>query len=73
MVRVISVSDEVYGLLVKIKGQKMSFSEAIKQATSKSKQDKNAIMDLFGVWKGRVDVKKWKSELYAEREKQWSD
>ena len=60
-------------MLVRIKGQKMSFSEAIKHVVSKSRQDKDAIMDLFGVLKDKIDAKKWKSELYAERERPWSD
>lgn len=72
MVKVISVSDETYAILKKIKGRKMSFSEAIKEVVYKNKQDKNAIMDLFGVLKGKINARKWKSQLYAERERSWS-
>jgi predicted CopG family antitoxin len=73
MVKVISVSDEVYTMLVKLKGQHLSFSETIKMTISKSKQNKNDIMDLFGSLKGKINAKQWKSELYAQRDMPWSD
>ena len=71
MVKVISVSDETYALLKSIKGQKMSFSEAIKEAIYKNGQDKVAIMGLFGALKGKINAKRWKSQLYEERGKPW--
>jgi predicted CopG family antitoxin len=73
MVKVISVSDEVYTMLVKVKGQKLSFSEVIKASLSKNRGNKNDIMDLFGSLKGEIDAKKWKAELYADRKRSWSD
>jgi predicted CopG family antitoxin len=72
MVKVISVSDETYALLKRIKGQKMSFSEAIKEAIYKNKQDRGEIMVLFGVLKGKINAKRWKARLYEERERPWN-
>ncbi len=73
MVKVISVSDETYALLKSIKGQKMSFSEVIKEAIYKNRQDNVAIMGFFGALKGKIDAKRWKSQLYKERARKWGD
>ncbi|MHB1830252.1 MAG: antitoxin VapB family protein [Candidatus Micrarchaeaceae archaeon] len=72
MVKVISVSDETYALLKKLKGQKLSFSEAIKEAVYKNKQDKTAIIGLFGSLKGKINAKRWKAQLYTDRERPWT-
>ncbi|MCL5412052.1 MAG: antitoxin VapB family protein [Candidatus Marsarchaeota archaeon] len=49
MVRVISISDEVYSMLVKIKGGK-SFTEVIKSLASRREDKGNfdAVMKFFG-------------------------
>ncbi|PSN86154.1 hypothetical protein B9Q13_00660 [Candidatus Marsarchaeota G2 archaeon ECH_B_SAG-G16] len=51
MVRVISISDDVYEKLVRIKGDK-SFSEVLKEllrGQGKKYEDKNALDEIFGV------------------------
>ena len=55
MARQISVSDEVYEMLSKKKGEK-SFSEVIKEVVAKKEKAGNSIMQYAGILKG---YKKW--------------
>ncbi len=68
--RQISVSNEVYELLLKRKGN-MSFSEVIKQNLC-SKEKKADIMSLAGILKDdKVELERLKSQIAAEREKNY--
>ena len=69
MVKVISVSDETYAMLVKLKGKKMSFSETIKAAIAKG--GKGDLMRSFGVLKDKRRAKEWIAAVYKERERTW--
>jgi predicted CopG family antitoxin len=67
MARQISVSNEVYELLLERKGKK-SFSEVIKESiyTTKKKAD---IMSLAGILKeDKKELEKLKQQIVAERE-----
>ncbi len=69
MARQISVSDEVYKMLLKVKGSG-SFSEAIKLAFAKKR--KNDLMKFFGILKS--DSKKLdqlQKQINEEREKNY--
>jgi predicted CopG family antitoxin len=68
--RQISVSNEVYELLVKRKGKK-SFSEVIKENLC-SKKEKVDILSLAGILKDdKVELERLKSQIAAEREKNY--
>jgi predicted CopG family antitoxin len=67
MARQISVSNEVYELLLERKGTK-SFSEVIKESLC-PKEEKVDIMSLAGILKDdRVELEKLKKQIEAERE-----
>ena len=67
MARQISVSNEVYELLLKRKGKK-SFSEVIKENLC-SKEEKVDIMSLAGVLKDdKQALERLKQQIAAERE-----
>jgi predicted CopG family antitoxin len=67
MARQISVSNEVYGLLLERKGKK-SFSEVIKESLC-SKEEKVDIMSLAGILKeDKEQLEKLKKQIAAERE-----
>lgn len=68
MVKVISISDEVYKMLAKIKGSR-SFSEVIKSSLESEK--KGDITPFFGILKNKKRAVKWKREVYEAREKGW--
>ena len=70
MARQISVSNEVYELLVKRKGKK-SFSEVIKENLC-PKEEKVDIMSLAGILKDdKAELERLKSQIAAEREKNY--
>lgn len=67
MARQISVSNEVYELLLKRKGKK-SFSEVIKE-TLCAKEEKVDIMSLAGILKDdKKNLERLKLQIAAERE-----
>jgi len=67
MARQISVSNEVYELLMERKGKK-SFSEVIKEAL-RPKEEKVDIMSLAGILKeDKEKLEKLKQQIAAERE-----
>ena len=67
MARQISVSNEVYELLLKRKGKK-SFSEVIKENLC-PKEEKVNIMDLAGILKDdKQALERLKQQIAAERE-----
>jgi len=67
MARQISVSNEVYELLLKRKGKK-SFSEVIKENLC-PKEEKVDIMDLAGILKDdKQALERLKQQIAAERE-----
>ncbi len=67
MARQISVSNEVYELLLERKGQK-SFSEVIKDSLC-SKKEKVDIMSLAGILKeDKEKLERLKQQIAAERE-----
>lgn len=70
MVKVISVSDEVYAMLTRFKGFR-SFSEVIKSAMEGGK--KGGIKQFFGALKGKKRAAKWKKDIYTAREKGWPE
>jgi predicted CopG family antitoxin len=68
--RQISVSNEVYELLIKRKGKK-SFSEVIKENLC-SKEKKVDIMSLAGILKDdKAELEELKTQITAEREKNY--
>ena len=70
MARQISVSNEVYELLLKRKGKK-SFSEVIKENIC-SPQEKVDIMSLAGILKDdKKELERLKTQIAAEREKNY--
>lgn len=70
MVKVISVSDEVYAMLTRFKGSR-SFSEVIKNAMEGGK--KGDIRQFFGALKDKKRAVEWKKEIYTAREKGWPE
>ncbi len=67
MARQISVSNEVYELLLERKGKK-SFSEVIKESLS-PKEKRGDIMKLAGILKeDKEDLEQLKKQIEAERE-----
>jgi predicted CopG family antitoxin len=70
MAKQISVSDEVYELLLKRKGNK-SFSQVIKESLC-PKQGKADIMCLAGILKeDKAELDKLKKQIAAEREQNY--
>ena len=70
MARQISVSNEVYELLLKKKG-KRSFSEVIKESLC-PKEEKVDVMSLAGALKDdKANLQKLKTQLAAEREQNY--
>lgn len=67
MAKVISLSNEVYAMLVKIKGAK-SFSEVIKEAMEGSRKNGD-IMALFGALNN--DARELKKAVYKDRAVPW--
>jgi predicted CopG family antitoxin len=68
--RQISVSNEVYELLLKRKGKK-SFSQVIKENLSQ-KEEKMDIMNLAGILKDdRENLEQLKAQIAAEREQNY--
>lgn len=69
MAKQIAVSDEVYEMLLKVKGTD-SFSEAIK--TAFEKKDKKDIMDFFGILKNKgKQLDELKKQISEERERNY--
>ncbi len=67
MARQISVSNEVYELLLKRKGKK-SFSQVIKESLC-HKEEKFDIMSLAGILKDdKEELERLKAQIAAERE-----
>jgi predicted CopG family antitoxin len=63
MTKVISISDEAYEELSRMKNGS-SFTEVILELSKEKK--KKSIMDLAGAWKN-IDTDKIKEEIYKER------
>jgi len=63
MTKIISISDEAYEELSRLKNQ-MSFTQIILALSKMSK--KESLMDLAGAWKD-FNTEKIKKELYNER------
>jgi predicted CopG family antitoxin len=61
----ISVSDEVYGILMKAKGSK-SFSEAIKEMV-KGRNNLDDVMEFFGMLKKGNSMSRLEKLIEAER------
>ncbi|MGI0134901.1 MAG: antitoxin VapB family protein [Candidatus Micrarchaeaceae archaeon] len=66
MARQISVSDEVYRMLYKVKGRR-SFSEVIKDAFS-SRSKGNDIMRFAGIFNGDKEWEAIKKQIAKDRE-----
>ncbi len=69
MVKVISLSNEAYGRLKALKGEK-SFSEVVVELVEENKTKKKNIMDFFGIWS--EDADEWeaiKRRIYEDRKK----
>lgn len=69
MARQISVSDEVYGLLSRLKGNK-SFSEVIKEAVG-AKRKGSDIMRFAGALKGDKNLALMKKLIERDRERNY--
>ena len=63
MTKIISISDEAYNELSKLKNG-MSFTKIIISLTTEKKKD--SIMEFAGAWKD-MDTEKIKKEIYKER------
>lgn len=70
MVKVISISEEVYKMLTRLKGPR-SFSEVIKSSIEGEK--KGDITRFFGALKDKKRAERWKKELYSMRENGWPE
>ncbi len=69
MVKVISLSNEAYEKLKKIKGER-SFSEVVINIVDERKGSKKGLMNLAGVWS--EESEKWekiKKQIYEDRKK----
>ncbi len=64
MAKQISLSDEVYNMLSKMKGNK-SYSETIK--TLFERKQKRSLSKFYGIWKKYDDLTKIESKIIAER------
>lgn len=69
MVRMISVSDEVYEMLTKRKGN-FSYSEVIKNSLEEGKGD---ISKFFGILSDKKRAREWKREVQEGREGGWPE
>jgi len=65
MTKVISLSDEAYGSLKKMKGEDDSFSDVVMELT-KERRKKN-LMKFAGVWKDKPEMDKIFEEIFAQR------
>ena len=63
MTKVISISDEAYELLKKLKAEK-SFSKIIIEITRE--RSKDSLLDLAGAW-SKEDAERIKKKVYEER------
>lgn len=69
MVKVISLSNEAYEKLKRIKGEN-SFSEVVINIIDEKKENQKGIMELAGAWAD--DAEKWekiKEQIYKDRKK----
>ncbi len=66
MVKVISLSEEAYQNLRRIKGPKESFSKVVIKLTKEKKKD---ITKFFGIWKGDKEMKDAFERVAEERKK----
>ncbi len=68
MTKVISLSDEAYERLKRLKKGKKSFSKVVLDLTEK--KDQKSILDCMGAWKGdEKEMKEIFDEILAERSK----
>ena len=65
MTKVISVADDAYGRLKKMKGEDDSFSDVVMELT-KERRKKN-LMKFAGVWKDKPEMDKIFEEIFAQR------
>lgn len=69
MVKVISLSNEAYGKLKMIKGNK-SFSEVVVELVDEKKiKRKGSLVELAGIWKGDDYWEDFKKEIRKDRDK----
>jgi len=66
MTRVISLSDEAYEELRKLKKDRESFSDVVIKITSK---EKKPLTDFFGKWPEPKELNRIEKELETERKK----
>lgn len=66
MTKIISISDDAYKELSKIKLEKESFSKVILRCTKKNRKP---LMDFFGIWTDKEDLSRIHEELKEERRK----
>ncbi|MBI2076050.1 MAG: antitoxin VapB family protein [Candidatus Aenigmarchaeota archaeon] len=67
MTRVISLSDEAYDALKKMKGEGESFSKVVVKLTEKEKN--RGIMAFAGVWKDKPEMEKIMKKIIKGRKK----
>ena len=68
MTRVISLSDEAYGKLKAVKGEKESFSDVVNKLAASAK--KKSLLDLAGKWVGsKEETDRIFREIYEDRKK----
>lgn len=65
MTKVISLSDEAYGSLKKLKKEDESFSEVVMELANERK--KRSLLKLAGVWKDDPDIEKAFKQVLADR------
>mgnify|MGYP001568746160 FL=1 len=67
MTKVISLSDEAYNELKKLKGEGESFSKVVIKLAKSSKKD--GIMAFAGAWKGKPEMNKIFKKILKDRKK----
>ena len=68
MTRVISLSDEAYGKLKAVKGEKESFSDVVNKLAASA--TKKSLLDLAGKWVGsKEETDRIFREIYEDRKK----
>lgn len=65
MTKVISISDDAYEALKRIKGEGQSFSKVVVKLAAREKE--SGIMKFAGAWKGMPDMGKIFTEIRNDR------
>ncbi|VVB89149.1 Putative antitoxin [uncultured archaeon] len=67
--KTITVREEAYKLLLELKKEKESFSDALLRTLSKKPIKESSVMDFFGVLKDSKNLEEIEKEILEERKK----